>query len=241
VNQKKIRQIRTAFNYADLDGDGAIDFEEFMTVMKIEHGVLAQSLWKHYDKNNDSSIDFREFITRLAESLSIKSMDDRAEWAFELYDLDRDGILTLKEIADSLNDKNVGIPWDREQLKSIFSDESIRDDKVTKDEFLRVAKTCSTLIFPAFIMLDTVKAKVFMYQRSHFNPYFMPSCSFYASHVLLCLFTAKRTLLRQLCKKTSIEQHATRPPCKTAAHRQSNGLRSQRSEPEQTPEASRRI
>jgi len=39
---------------------GAIDFEEFMTVMKIEHGVLAQSLWKHYDKNNDSSIDFRE-------------------------------------------------------------------------------------------------------------------------------------------------------------------------------------
>jgi len=143
---------------------GAIDFEEFMTVMKIEHGVLAQSLWKHYDKNNDSSIDFREFITRLAESLSIKSMDDRAEWAFELYDLDRDGILTLKEIADSLNDKNVGIPWDREQLKSIFSDESIRDDKVTKDEFLRVAKTCSTLIFPAFIMLDTVKAKVFMYQ-----------------------------------------------------------------------------
>jgi len=82
-----------------------------------------------------------QFITRLAESLSIKSMDDRAEWAFELYDLDRDGILTLKEIADSLNDKNVGIPWDREQLKSIFSDESIRDDKVTKGAMVLVDQT----------------------------------------------------------------------------------------------------
>lgn len=164
VNHKKTLQMRKAFNYADKDQSGSIDFDEFMTSMKIKDGPLAKSLWKHYDIDNDKSIDFTEFVTRLSESLAIKSMGDRADWAFELYDLDRDGNLALGEIEKSLNDPNVNIPWTRSQLEAIFSDRSVKSDSVSKEEFCKVAKTCSTLIFPAFIMLDTVKAKVFEYE-----------------------------------------------------------------------------
>ena len=55
--------------------------------------TLLMPTWLPTDQNGDGTVDFKEFITRLAESLDIKTVKERTEWAFEIYDLDRDGNL----------------------------------------------------------------------------------------------------------------------------------------------------
>jgi hypothetical protein len=52
----------------------------------------------------------------------------------------------------------VCIPWQLKHLKNVFSNAAIEKDVITKAEFCSVAEKCPTLTFPAFMMLDTVKA-----------------------------------------------------------------------------------
>lgn len=161
VQERNQRLMVKAFEKADADESGTIEYDEFVKVFAIEPGPLSKSLWKYYDQDQSGAIDFKEFITRLAESLSIKSVAERTEWAFQIYDLDRDGQLTLREIEEALNDGNVGIKWDQGKLRSIFSDKAIDKGCVTKEEFCQKSKICGTLIYPAFVMLDAVKSKAF--------------------------------------------------------------------------------
>ena len=87
-----------------------------------------------------------------------------------------------EEILNCMHDRNCKVPWEMKHLKNVFTAAAIKKDSVTKgcrnymseavcgmtspslifcfasvDEFCLVAKTCPTLTFPAFFILDTSK------------------------------------------------------------------------------------
>ena len=49
------------------------------------------------DRNNDGVINFEEFLIGLSV-LSRGSVNEKLEWIFDLYDIQKDGVITVDEV-----------------------------------------------------------------------------------------------------------------------------------------------
>ncbi|XP_041369090.1 Kv channel-interacting protein 4-like isoform X3 [Gigantopelta aegis] len=59
----------------------------------------AHYVFKTFDHDNNGSVSFEEFVMGLSV-LSRGSLQDRLQWAFNLYDINGDGIITKDEMLD---------------------------------------------------------------------------------------------------------------------------------------------
>lgn len=113
---------------------------------------FATFIFKVFDQNSDGCISFKEFVTALSIT-SRGSLDEKLDWAFSLYDVDKDGFITkdemlyiVKSIYSVSNvewfQKVTGLPSDGEcntpekRIERIFETMDLNDDgKVTVREF----------------------------------------------------------------------------------------------------------
>ncbi|XP_051157313.1 calmodulin-beta-like isoform X3 [Leptopilina boulardi] len=103
-------ELRDMVNEVDQDGNGTIEFNEFLQMMsKKMKGADGEDelreAFRVFDKNNDgsiSSMELRHVMTNLGEKLSEEEVDDMIKEA----DLDGDGMVNYEEFVTILTSKN---------------------------------------------------------------------------------------------------------------------------------------
>lgn len=98
------------------------------------------------------SLDFREFICSL--SITTRgSFEEKLRWAFDVYDIDGNGVISLNEVLaivksinkmmGYLNDKNTS----KEHIYSVFKNfDTNHDEMLSLHEFIEGAKQDQTFV-----------------------------------------------------------------------------------------------
>lgn len=96
-------ELRDLVNEIDINGDGEIDFEEFVTLMArqvTEHDAEDElrEAFKIFDSNEDgfiSALELKTVMTNLGEKLTDEEIDDMIREA----DFDKDGVINYDEFV----------------------------------------------------------------------------------------------------------------------------------------------
>merc|ERR1719312_783025 len=95
-------ELKEAFDAFDKDGSGAISQDELLGVMRAmgqnptEDEVL--NLMMEADLDGNGTIEFQEFSELMKEKYRFEDQESDLKEAFKLFDRDRDGFITLKEL-----------------------------------------------------------------------------------------------------------------------------------------------
>ncbi|CAG9538823.1 unnamed protein product [Cercopithifilaria johnstoni] len=135
---------------------GKLKIEEFQNIYKkfFPNGdptKFATFVFNVFDSNEDGCISFHEFITALSIT-SRGTLDEKLNWAFSLYDMDKDGYITMKEMTDiveaihSMIGNILELPKDEntpeKRVAKIFSNmDHNLDGKLTLEEFKKGSKS----------------------------------------------------------------------------------------------------
>ncbi|KAL6546096.1 hypothetical protein OROGR_009970 [Orobanche gracilis] len=95
------KEVKKIFEVADLDGDGFIDFHEFVEVQKMGGEVKTDDLrraFKAFDKNNDDEItadEVCELLMKLGERCSLRDCEEMVR----AVDSNGDGVVDMDEFT----------------------------------------------------------------------------------------------------------------------------------------------
>jgi len=106
---------------------------------------FADYVFNVFDHDKNGSIDFKEFICALSIT-SRGSLDEKLNWAFQLYDINGDGLITYDEMLQivgaiyKMTDQMVDLPEDAKtpemRVDKIFKNmDKDKNNSLTFDEF----------------------------------------------------------------------------------------------------------
>ncbi|KAG9317581.1 hypothetical protein JVU11DRAFT_1789 [Chiua virens] len=140
---------------------GQLDKSEFRRIYKQffpfgDPGEFADYVFNVFDENKNGTIDFKEFICALSVT-SRGRLDEKLKWAFQLYDIDKDGFITYDEMLQivaaiyKMTGQMVKPPADEDtpekRVHKIFSNmDRDKDAKLTYDEFVEGSKQDPTIV-----------------------------------------------------------------------------------------------
>ncbi|CAB3400414.1 unnamed protein product [Caenorhabditis bovis] len=134
---------------------GELRMEEFQGIYKQffpngDPSKFAAFVFNVFDDNQDGHISFKEFIAALSIT-SRGTLDEKLDWAFSLYDVDKDGFITKDEMANivdaiySMIGNMLELPKDEDtpqkRVEKIFTNmDKNFDGQLTREEFKEGSK-----------------------------------------------------------------------------------------------------
>ncbi|KAL4658688.1 visinin-like [Arapaima gigas] len=112
---------------------GRISLEEFEKIYErffpnSDAKTYAQHVFRSFDTNDDGTLDFKEYI--IALHMTSSKTELKLEWAFSLYDVDKDGYITKSEVKEICQAIFRMIPKDKQEL--LPTDENTPDKRAEK-------------------------------------------------------------------------------------------------------------
>ncbi|AWP21132.1 putative recoverin-like [Scophthalmus maximus] len=113
---------------------GRITREEFQSIYskffpESEANTYAQHVFRSFDTNDDGMLDFKEYIIALHMTSTGKTTR-KLEWAFSLFDVDKNGYITKSEVKEICTAIFKLIPKD--ELAKLPDDENTAEKRAEK-------------------------------------------------------------------------------------------------------------
>merc|ERR1712137_908376 len=140
--EDELQRLYRKFKKIDTDGSGSLSKEEFLEIKELQGNPLLERVIDVFDENRDGEVQFTEFISSLAVFSQNGNDDAKLRFAFQIYDIDRDGYISNGELFTVLK-KMVGNNLTPEQLqqivdKTIIEADKDKDGKISYDEFVQM-------------------------------------------------------------------------------------------------------
>mmetsp|Transcript_66678 Transcript_66678/g.117926 ORF Transcript_66678/g.117926 Transcript_66678/m.117926 type:complete len:534 (+) Transcript_66678:29-1630(+) len=107
LKEKEVEDLRKAFISIDKDGDGSITLDEMRLALSELPTLLSDpeldQIMSEMDVNHDGTVSYTEFLASAMDQ-RIQDREDRLRMAFKAFDLDNDGVITLRELREVLKD-----------------------------------------------------------------------------------------------------------------------------------------
>ncbi|KAI9246939.1 calcineurin subunit B [Phascolomyces articulosus] len=137
---EEIQRLYKRFMKLDKDRSGSIDKDEFLSIPQIANNPLASRMIAIFDEDGGGDVDFFEFIKGLSIFSARGNKREKLEFAFKVYDMDRDGYISNGElflvlkmmVGNNLKDAQLQQIVD----KTIMEADKDMDGKIGFDEFM---------------------------------------------------------------------------------------------------------
>jgi len=140
----ELRRLARRFKKLDLDGNGALSVDEFMSLPELQQNPLVQRVIDIFDEDGNGEVDFKEFIRGISQFSVRGEKQTKLKFAFRIYDMDRDGFISNGELFTVLK-MMVGNNLKDSQLqqivdKTILFHDKDGDGKINFEEFVDVVE-----------------------------------------------------------------------------------------------------
>ncbi|XP_078448303.1 calcium-dependent protein kinase 18-like [Wolffia australiana] len=146
INQDELADLHDQFDAIDVDKNGSISLEEMRRALSKDIPWRAKEprvleILRAIDSNRDGRIDFEEFVAATLHVRQLKEHDSekwlqRSKSAFNKFDLDGDGFITVEELNALVGMHDSAEIWLEEADRD-------RDGKISLSEFRRLLRTAS--------------------------------------------------------------------------------------------------
>ncbi|KAL5152659.1 Calcineurin subunit B [Glycine soja] len=137
VSQQEIVSLYQRFCQLDRNAKGFISADEFLSVPEFAMNPLSQRLLKMAD-----GLNFKDFVAFLSAFSAKASAQQKIELIFKVYDSDRNGKVSFKDMLEVLKDLSGSFMSDdqREEVLSQVLREAgyTKDSYLTLDDFIKV-------------------------------------------------------------------------------------------------------
>ena len=144
IPEEEIVKLREAFIKLDKNGDGVLSKTELMDgVSEIPQCAIREDDWdlimSVMDTNNSGSIDYIEFIAACMQSY-VYLKENNLQNAFEYFDKDGNGTITLEELKQTLASDEVML--DAADVEAIINEVDVnKDGCIDYKEFMKMMQS----------------------------------------------------------------------------------------------------
>ncbi|KAI0801722.1 calcineurin, beta subunit [Xylaria sp. FL0064] len=143
-DREEVERLKKRFMKLDKDQNGTIERDEFLVLPQISSNPLATRLIAIFDEDGGGDVDFQEFVSGLSAFSSKGNKEQKLQFAFKVYDIDRDGYISNGELFIVLK-MMVGSNLKDQQLqqivdKTIMEADLDKDGKISFEEFTKMVE-----------------------------------------------------------------------------------------------------
>lgn len=134
--------------------DNLIDVNEFKDTLGIRSLGFAKRVFAAFDSDQSDGIDFPEFIIGLSSISERATIEEKARFCFDVYDIDKNGTISTEELHEVFTyslSENPSIHLTKEQIDCLveqaFNEIDTNGDKeISFEEFLAAAEKNNAIL-----------------------------------------------------------------------------------------------